>query len=176
MSHNPFAYAGIGSRKTPLPVLVAMRAIGKDLAERGWLLRSGGALGADSAFEEGCDVASGSKEIFLPWIQFNGHTSVLHNPSLEAYRMAKEFHPAWDKLTTGAQKLMARNSHQVFGPDLNNPVKMLICWTPNGSGEGGTGQAIRIAREFDIPVIDLGAMSIPQAWERIHGRLSELAA
>ena len=33
--------------------------------------------------------------------------------------------------------------------------KFVICWTKNGKGTGGTGQAIRIAKGFGIPVFDL---------------------
>ncbi|NMA16004.1 MAG: hypothetical protein GX935_02005, partial [Erysipelotrichia bacterium] len=32
----------------------------------------------------------------------------------------------------------------------------IICWTKNGSGSGGTGQAIRIAKAYDIPIFDAG--------------------
>ena len=37
---------------------------------------------------------------------------------------------------------MARNVHQVLGADLKTPVKMIICWTPDGSldGKGTTEQ------------------------------------
>ena len=46
-------YTGIGSRETPQQTLATMVVIGKYLAEKGWVLRSGGAEGAVSAFEEG---------------------------------------------------------------------------------------------------------------------------
>ena len=60
-------YAGIGARKTPGGVLVLMREVGAILARDGWMLRSGGAEGADSAFEAGAKSAGGAREIFLPW-------------------------------------------------------------------------------------------------------------
>lgn len=31
-----------------------------------------------------------------------------------------------------------------------------ICWTKNGSGQGGTGQALRIAKAYNIPIFDAG--------------------
>ena len=60
-------FAGIGSRSTPDHVLQAMRKVAHRLAEMGYTLLSGGAAGADSAFEEGC---FGRKEIYLPWTGF----------------------------------------------------------------------------------------------------------
>ena len=66
-------------------------------------------------------------------------------------------------------KLQARNCYQVLGEHLNDPVKMVICWTPRGSGSGGTGQAIRLARAYKIPVFDLGN---PAALEEVKQNLS----
>jgi len=31
-----------------------------------------------------------------------------------------------------------------------------LCWTKNGKSSGGTGQAIRIANDYKIPVFDAG--------------------
>ena len=52
-------YSGIGSRETPDNVLVVMEKLGAAFAKKGFVLRSGGADGADSAFERGCDSANG---------------------------------------------------------------------------------------------------------------------
>lgn len=57
-------YAGIGSRETPTFVLEAFKQIGEELAKLGVILRSGGASGADSAFEEGCDRVNGERDIY----------------------------------------------------------------------------------------------------------------
>jgi predicted Rossmann fold nucleotide-binding protein DprA/Smf involved in DNA uptake len=43
-------YAGIGSRETPKEVLKSMTNYAKELSATGWVLRSGGADGADTAF------------------------------------------------------------------------------------------------------------------------------
>jgi hypothetical protein len=58
---------------------------------------------------------------------------------------------------------MARNSFQVLGEDLETPATCVICWTPGGKGDGGTGQALRIARHYDVPIIDIGGMPIEEA-------------
>ena len=50
-------YAGVGARKTPADVLGWMERIAAGMATQGWTLRSGGARGADSAFERGCNTA-----------------------------------------------------------------------------------------------------------------------
>lgn len=148
-------YTGIGSRETPAEILDLMTAIARRYAEQGWCLRSGGAEGADTAFEQG----AGAQQIFLPWNGFNGRdgdaAGYYHGATPEAYTMAREHHPAWSRCSPAARKLHARNSHQIFGPLMNEPSELVICWTRDAMGGGGTGQALRIARAHGIPVFDL---------------------
>lgn len=148
-------YAGIGSRKTPRDILELMTKIGRSFYSKGWVLRSGGADGADSAFA--ADVPPDGKQIFLPWPGFNGVESDYCEPEAWTFPIAEKFHPRWDKLSQGAQKLHARNVHQVLGPDEYSAPHsaLIICWTPSDN-EGGTGQALRIARYYDIPIFNLG--------------------
>jgi hypothetical protein len=154
------AYAGIGSRETPDDVLILFRRLGAHLGKLNFLLRSGAAEGADKAFEFGCDMVKGAKEIYLPWRGFGKSDSNLIVHDDRAYDIAKKFHPNFDRLSDAAMKLQARNSHQVLGFDLKDPVQFVICWTPRGFGSGGTGQAIRIAKSIDIPVFDAGRYSM----------------
>jgi predicted Rossmann fold nucleotide-binding protein DprA/Smf involved in DNA uptake len=58
-------FGGIGSRETPENVLKIMTQLGYSLAKKDFILRSGGANGADLAFENGCDKANGKKEIII---------------------------------------------------------------------------------------------------------------
>ncbi len=60
------SYAGIGSRETPAEILMYMTRIASFLESKGYTLFSGGASGADTAFEIGVSN-SGNKKIFLPW-------------------------------------------------------------------------------------------------------------
>lgn len=150
-------YAGIGSRETPIEILKLFTQLGKFLANKNYILRSGHAEGADSAFEHGCDTVNGQKEIYLPWNGFEGSNSQLVVSDKKAFEIAEKFHPYWNNLKQGGQKLQARNSHQVLGNDLNTPSNFIICWTKNGKGSGGTGQAIRIAKSYNIPVFDAGS-------------------
>lgn len=146
-------YAGIGSRTTPLPIQRGMTRIAQRLAARGFTLRSGAADGADTAFEAG----AGAKEIFVPWKGFGASKEGVVIPlTNESVALTRRFHPAYDRLSPAVRRLMIRNAHQVLGADLESPVAFVLCWTPGGRGEGGTGQAIRIARAHDIPVFDLG--------------------
>ena len=153
-------YCGIGSRQTPTDVLEEMKSIAYQLAVQNWTLRSGFADGADMAFTEGADAANGEMEQYIPWKGFNNapindSRFIIPEPSEDQYAIAEYFHSAWDKCSAGAKKLHARNVNQILGRDLDTSAKMVICWTPNGKSGGGTGQAIRIAQYYDVPVFDL---------------------
>ena len=50
---NTKTYAGIGSRRTPPEILRLMERMALILSGAGYTLNSGGAKGADSAFENG---------------------------------------------------------------------------------------------------------------------------
>lgn len=148
-------YAGIGSRETPQEILDQMERLASCLESEGFTLYSGGADGADKAFERGVDMHDDNKKIFLPWKRFNSSFSPYHEPSPKAFKIAEQYHPAWERLSQPAKYLMARNSHQVLGEDLESPVAFVVCWTKNGGVTGGTGQAMRIAIDNNIPIFNL---------------------
>lgn len=149
-------YTGIGSRETPEEYITIIKIIAQNLAMRGYTLRSGGANGADTAFETGCDIKIGQKEIYLPWFDFNHNRSNLYEISDEAKKLAEKFHPKWSSLKEGAKKLHSRNVYQILGIDLKTPSDFVVCYTENGNGTGGTGQALRIAKYYKIPIFDIG--------------------
>lgn len=153
---NKMHYAGIGSRSTPVDVLEKFKTIGSLLSKIGYVLRSGGADGADSAFELGCDLVNGKKEIFLPWKKFNGNDSNLYNTPKEAEKIVEKIHPIWNKLKLPVKELHKRNVCQILGYSLKDPVKFVICYTENGSGKGGTATAINLAKSLGILVFDFG--------------------
>lgn len=157
-------YSGIGARTTPPDKLNRCIGWGYRLAKWGLTLRSGGAVGADTAFETGCDKANGANEIYLPWKNFNGSNSNLHYISIEAFETAEEIYGAnWQHLKPSVQKLMARNMQQVMGENLDEPSEFVLCWTPDScttrsdrsKDTGGTGQAIAYADSLDIPIFNL---------------------
>lgn len=167
-------YAGIGSRQTPEVVCCTMEAIGQYMARSGWLLRSGGAEGADRAFQRGavafrqglCEMdAYGLRflEVYRPE-DSDGHP--------EWFEVAEKHHPAWHRCSEPARRLHARNTPIILGPELDQHADLVICWTPGAKGEGGTGQGIRIARAHGIPVFDLADPSAKadlKVWLRGHG-------
>lgn len=167
-------YAGIGSRETPDHIAELMYEIAWKMADLGWVLRSGGAPGADRAFQRGCEayhiankISNYNQEIFLPWEGFNGlhvnaDTGHLIPYNSEAASIAETYHPRYKTLSRNAKLLMNRNSCQILGVDLKTPVKFVVCWTPDASlgktskDTGGTGQALRIAFAYGIPIYNLG--------------------
>lgn len=144
---------------------------------RGWTLRSGGAQGADQAFEKGTTRKQSFKAV-------------------DAQRVAQLsvawYHPVPHAMGSYGKLLMARNLYQVTGlkveeagitsrDDLrkwaqDNPnmvSRAVICWTPDGAYNstsirtGGTGQAIRIAIDLGIPVFNLAHhdhLNMIQGW------------
>lgn len=156
MNKKYLTYAGIGSRATPPEVLSKMQEIAKFLAKKGFILRSGGADGADyDGFEVGCDKVNGEKEIYLPWLGFNGSNSNLLWTQ-ENWDLASQFHPHWNNLKLGARQLMARNSAQILGAHNDRPCDFVICWTEGGQMKGGTAQALRIAKHYKVKIFNLG--------------------
>tara|TARA_R100001086_G_scaffold51144_1_gene22712 strand:- start:55 stop:561 length:507 start_codon:yes stop_codon:yes gene_type:complete len=150
-------YAGIGSRETPDNILQGIELVAQRLKST-HTLRSGGADGADTAFEKGAGM---NKEIYLPWKGFNGHQSPYYNEFFakeiqqKQIEYGRKYHPAFDRLGSGAKNMMRRNAHQILGVDSITPVEFVVCWTSNGKDKGGTGFAIRMAWDLGIPVYNV---------------------
>jgi len=143
-------YAGIGSRQTPKEMLSEMTALAKELQSKGYTLNTGVTFGgkkegADKAFDDGAT----KKNLFSPENQGSREREQI---------IAKEMHPNPNALSPGALKLMARNTNQVFGDNLNTPVDFVVFYAKETKGirpEGGTGQAVEMARLKGIPTINL---------------------
>jgi O-acetyl-ADP-ribose deacetylase (regulator of RNase III) len=184
MINNEFEYTGIGTRdlhrddSKTLFVYAFLAALG------GRGVRSGGADGSDTSFEAGARQAyrflitnfpelknKGLKRnrfisVFLPWNGFNGRKVDENNgyysnfgkyPKTE--ELAIKYRPErspYSSLKPAAQSLMRRNSQQIFGEDCEHSTKEVICHTNDGKDSGGTGQAIRIAWDNNIPVYNYG--------------------
>jgi len=150
-------YAGIGSRKTPSKCLEMMTKIGRACARRGYILRSGSALGADQAFERGCDLEKGSKEIWHP----NQNSIQHHKWAVEKAReVCWEF--PYSRMKPYTRDLLVRNVFQILGDheqDLS-PVKFVVFYCEGdpllqGRESGGTRYAVRIAHSLNIPFFNL---------------------
>lgn len=146
-------YTGIGSRETPDNVCESMTLLARHLDLLGFTLRSGGASGADAAFELGAT----NKEIFLPWRGFNNNPSDLCEPSDAAIALSKKLFHHFPGASNATRRLIARNMHQVFGPNIQqSPIsEFIVCWTQDGLVKGGTAYAIKAAKHFRIPVYNL---------------------
>jgi len=136
-------YAGIGSRETPDDILKTMTSIAKTLEVMGYLLRSGGAIGADTAFENGI-VNEPNKDIIYPY-----------QATPQAIELASRLHPNWAACTGDTPMKHGRNSMIILGRDLMVPVNFVICWTEDAKLKGGTAMGIRIANYHRIPVFNL---------------------
>jgi hypothetical protein len=183
MLDKPY-YAGVGARDTPADVLLLMEQIAIELKDMGYVLRSGHADGADKAFEKGSD---GQNQIWVPWKRFayedegiddgfvkTGHYVIQDN--WVADKIAEANHPNWKACDQAARKLLTRNVYQVLGPGLGITYhetlsKFVVCWTKDGKASGGTGQAIRIAEKYKIPVFNL---QHSDAMERLASLLGNL--
>jgi len=178
LAKNDLVVTGIGSRETPDDILALMTRIGRALEARKARLRSGGAGGADIAFEAGWTDAT-LCEVFHPWPGFKpkiggsdvdveqmlgrkrpnrgpGAPIIIEGDVLaRAMDIASATHPAWDRCGEGARKLHARNGPQVLGSNLDRLTDMVICWTVDGGPTGGTGQAIRLAMQHGVQIVNL---------------------
>ena len=155
-------YAGIGSRKTPGHILSAMEELAGSLANEGWVLRTGNCQGADQAFQNGANAVNPKLvELFLPWPGYEVASialgNVVYTPSRQAYDLAAQYHPAWQKCSPAMKALHARNAQIILGAELVEPVELIICWTPQGKAVGGTAMGIHIAQAYGIPVRNLAA-------------------
>lgn len=160
-------FTGVGSRETPQDIQDIMEEFAFKLSQDCWVMRSGGAEGADSAFQAGASntFATFEPEIYMPWYGFN---NLYTEPGLlfptkwkniqEAYEIASKIHPNWDACSDGAKTLHSRNIYQVLGHNLATPSKFLICWAKtdkNGDATGGTRTTWMLAKQYNIPCFNL---------------------
>lgn len=158
-------YAGIGARSAPENIIQSLPKIARYLEKKGYILRTGGAKGCDTAFAKGSTL----NEIFksedaLPW----------------AFERVKRYIPCdrpknFEDWSPYVQGLLARNIMQVLGKDGDTPVDFIVCWTPQGdyatSEVGGTGYALRCALDHHIPIYNL---SYPEQSEMFKSFLKSI--
>lgn len=168
-------YTGVGSRETPEQILKFIEEVAYWLAGRGYTGRSGSAVGADSAFEQGFnhyEIVNGisdhvSFEAYLPWEGFSDiseDSTHIVTPNLpnynEAVNIASTTHPVWNRLGRGAKALHTRNVYQVLGLDLKTPSCVLFCYAPTIKNKqdivtgvkGGTDTAVQLTMKHNIPI------------------------
>ena len=160
-------YAGIGGRNTPKNVLIAMVHEAGQLAGMGYILRSGGASGADSAFETGVDMYEKKqgitepthKEIYLPWKNFNDNKSDFYlswNIEQKFLDIIGYVNPSLLSCKHSIISLHARNCQQILGKNLDSPCSFVLCWTDRDTAWcSGTMFAVRLAELNNIPVFNM---------------------
>ena len=142
-------YAGIGSRLTPADICDKLTLLASHLEKLGYVLRSGGAGGADTAFEKGV-VEPKNKVIWKA-----------QHATYKAIEFASAYHPAWQFCSDYARKLHGRNAMIILGEELNEPTKLVVCWSPSDD-YGGTAMGIKIAKAHNIPVFNFSSgVAIP---------------
>lgn len=179
-------YAGIGSRKITARISRIKIEFACCMALKGLKVNSGAADGSDTSYETGAKIAYDEMckrypsrytygqyrhvmNVFLPWPGFNGRrggkfAGYIEDVNPGAELITKNFHGNWEYLGQGARKMMSRNAMQALSFDLNSPVRFVSAYTDDGAKKsydtsdktGGTGQAIRIADHYDIPVYNMG--------------------
>ncbi|MDE0658684.1 MAG: hypothetical protein OXI79_03435 [Gammaproteobacteria bacterium] len=182
---DAFAYAGVGSRRTPPEVLAAMADIAQTLGDAGTALSTGGADGADKAFETGALRTDAPITVHTPWPGYNGYRpgrdpetdiDIVHPTSTESVQgrtyldLAREHHPYWNRCGRGARALFVRNVSILAGARDDDggtlPVRAVIAYTPNGlpvgRDAGGTGHTLRTAASLDIPCVNLSRRTPPE--------------
>src|SRR5690606_9026668 len=106
----PKFYTGVGARDTPDKYLTIMTDLAYHLDQQGWILRSGGAIGADEAFQKSVQDYS---NIFLPHKNFRkgeGIEGVYIDDrdliSEAMYIMSKHNgHPHWEHMLNSPSQL-----------------------------------------------------------------------
>ena len=197
---SPFAYAGIGSRRTPATVLAAMADLAETLGRAGCVLSTGGADGADRAFETGALRTDAPVTVHAPWSGYNGYRPGREPESDIDVRVpdandavqgrtyldiARRHHPAWERCGRGARALFVRNvailAGALGGDGDALPVLAVVAYTPNGLAEGrdagGTGHGLRVAAELGIPAVNVSPNAPPAhnaaALDRAPGTLRD---
>lgn len=177
------AYTGIGSRQTPDSILALMEEMGYCLAKKGLILRSGGADGADHAFEKGVRQANGAAEIFIPWATYSkekDHHDKYIMPFTDqditdqAFRRIMTLIPYWDNLRRPIKLLHGRNVFQILGRRLNDPSDFVICYAkPTGKKKkpkGGTGVTVALGEQCGVEIINL---AMPKDLKRFKKALNQ---
>jgi hypothetical protein len=154
-------YVGIvGTRDLPIEEIQLIEDIVAYAMNKGYGICSGGAEGVDQlAINEANWIDPKRVLICKPWAKFNktmekeGNEVLIYENTKDFYEWTvsvDKFHPNPKALNKYERMLMARNygiichsSYIVARPRLG------------GNNPGGTGQTMRIAKFYNIPVIDL---------------------
>lgn len=155
-------FTGVGARYgVPSDVYDRVDSIGRYLIGIGYRNRTGDAVGMDAAWRKVCAHAC---DFYAPRNRSNPLADakiITGEHYVRAKNITRQYHPYFHNLGDFEAELHIRNVFEVLGDELNNPSEFLVCWTKDGAEKkttretGGTGQAIRLAIAYDIPVFNL---------------------
>lgn len=106
----------------------------------------------------------------------NKHVAIVRNQSLkaDAERLAQSVHPFWNRCSDYAKGQHARNAHQIFGHNLDDPVDAVITWCVLDNYNnpiGGTSTALKLATARNIPIFNLNTPDQKAVLNQIHAFL-----
>lgn len=191
---NSPVIAGIGARGTPPKARKQITELGALCRRLGIWVRSGHAPGADYAWEKG---ARERTVVYLPFPGFNDGAPLLtprvvclgqassgagdyrrpHEQATErASQAIRDYHPSQGKLMGKPRLFQLRNYFQVMGAGPGDaPVGAVVYWAPEdeaGNVEGGTGQAVRVARAAELPAWNLARVDAGEVARRLEALVS----
>lgn len=179
-------FTGVGHRKgVPDPIRNMATNITSWLCARGVKLRTGDATGMDEIFRTA--APKDMCQFFAPHGRYNKHpdaTMISPSSTLPCYySQARDItantHPAYHHIGDFERELHIRNAFEVLGTELNQPSNFLLCWTKDGAEAkttretGGTGQAIRLALHYNIPVFNFQAPNFESRFRTFIKHLGE---
>ena len=168
-------YAGIGHRNTPEKVRDMMTNIGSQLAQMGFILRSGNAIGADQAWEEG--VTRKMKEIFIVSRKHSCPFGIIPKFTQEQWDFVVSHYPggskAFGKQNEYVQKLFLRNLNILCGKNLDDKVDFVAYWHEGEHCDGGTGHTVAMAKTLEIPCLNIWRGKDQQAMDEFVIQLLE---
>lgn len=156
----------IGTRDLTLPPREAVslyRRAAVVLAQQGYVIVTGGCVGADQLAAESALIVGGSVELYLPWATYEdawvrrmqeAHgmriQTVVYDPEVDTAwtESVKQYHPHWERIQGPDIAFHARN----YGLAVAGDGMIAL---PAHVESGGTGQGIRCARGLGKPLLVL---------------------
>jgi hypothetical protein len=170
----------IGSRNITELELDVLRQLADKFHAMGYILRSGGANGSDSAINHLENV-----QIIIPWNGYNGFwhdgcriftLDKLPDQALAA-EIVRKIHPNPTSLSPGAFKLHARNAYQIAGVnglnqnELSEAVFYCADTAADGLPRGGTRTAVLLAMKNGIKtynIRDINFLEGGNKWKQLN--------
>jgi hypothetical protein len=175
----PVLYTAAGNRKAPGAALALCHVVGRELAARGLTLRTSDELGVDCAFADGHhETWLNGKNVRLAFVTKAGtnphaaHDLAGERPTRLALDLAAQVlgGATWLKIRESSRWVHGLAVERLLGRDLLTPSRFLLCWsqTVDPAAQHGTRVLARVARERNIPVLNLKGLELSDALAFAH--------